>query len=57
VTHGGFCHEVIDSLTASRHFEILPPDAAAMLRPIDEIEARSNLLRDDPPRGRGISSP
>ena len=57
VTHGGFCHEVIDSLTASRHFEILPPDAAAILRPIDEIEARSNLLRNDPPRGRGISSP
>lgn len=53
VTHPGFCHEVVDALTASRHFAILPPGGDRHLRPIDEIEARSNLLRDKPPRGRG----
>jgi hypothetical protein len=52
VTHPGFCHEVVDALTASRHVAILPPGAEGRLRPIDEIEARSNLLRDHPPRGR-----
>ena len=52
VTHPGFCHQVVDALTAARHHPILPPDAARDLRPIDEIEARSNLLRDHPPRGR-----
>lgn len=52
VTHGSFCHEVIDSLTAARHFTILPKGGEGLLRPIDEIEARSNLLRDHPPRGR-----
>ena len=53
VTHQGFCHDVVDALTASRHFAILPPGAERRLRPIDEIEARSNLLRDHPPSGRG----
>lgn len=48
VTHPGFCHEVVDSLTAARHFSILPPGPATPLRPIDKIEARSNLLRDHP---------
>ena len=52
VTHAGFCHEVVDSLTAARHFRILPPGVEGSLRPIDEIEARSNLLRDHPSRGR-----
>ena len=52
VIHTGFCHEVIDSLTATRHFRILPPGVEGSLRPIDEIEARSNLLRDHPSRGR-----
>jgi len=52
VTHPGFCHEVVDLLTASRHLAILPPGAEGRLRPIDEIEARSNLLRDHQPRGR-----
>lgn len=52
VTHPGFCHEVVDALTAARHFRILPLEADLVLRPIDEIEARSNLLRDHPPRGR-----
>jgi hypothetical protein len=46
VTHRGFCHEVIDALTGARHFAILPPGAEKHLRPIDEIEARSNLLKD-----------
>ncbi|MCE9629986.1 MAG: hypothetical protein K8S94_04595 [Planctomycetia bacterium] len=52
ITHKGFCHEVVDSLTAARHFRILPRAAEASLRPIDEIEARSNLLRDHASRGR-----
>ncbi|MFM8435347.1 MAG: hypothetical protein ACKOBP_08425 [Planctomycetia bacterium] len=46
VTHPGFCHEVIDALTAARHFSLLPPHGGARLRPIDEIEARSNLLKE-----------
>lgn len=49
VTHPGFCHQVVDALTAARHSTILPPGGDRSLRPIDEIEARSNLLRD--PRG------
>ena len=52
VTHRRFCHAVIDSLTAARHFTILPKGGESLLRPIDEIEARSNLLRDHPPNGR-----
>jgi len=48
VTHPGFCHEMVDTLTGARHFSILPPGAAQHLRPIDEIEARSNLLKDYP---------
>ena len=51
-THPGFCHEVVDSLTAARHYPILPAGPTTTLRPIDEIEARSNLLQDHPPRGR-----
>lgn len=46
VTHPGFCHEVVDALTGARHFSILPPGAEKQLRPIDEIEARSNLLKE-----------
>jgi hypothetical protein len=48
VTHRGFCHEVVDKLTGARHFAILAPGAEKYLRPIDEIEARSNLLKDYP---------
>ena len=48
VTHAGFCHEMVDRLTGARHFSILPPGMPPGLRPIDEIEARSNLLRDYP---------
>ena len=50
VTQLGFCHQVVDALTAAHHFTILPPGGDRSLRPIDEIEARSNLLRD--PGGR-----
>jgi len=46
VTHQGFCREIVDELTAARHFTILPAGGEACLRPIDEIEARSNTLRD-----------
>ncbi|MGI9176760.1 MAG: hypothetical protein ACR2IT_02765 [Pirellulales bacterium] len=52
VTHTGFCHAVIDSFTAARHFPILPSGPPTPLRPIDPIEARSNLLRDHTSRGR-----
>ena len=46
VTHAGFCHQLVDALTGARHFAILAPGAEKHLRPIDEIEARSNLLKD-----------
>jgi hypothetical protein len=45
VTHAGFCREMNDILTGSRHFCILPDGMEGHLRPIDEIEARSNTLR------------
>ncbi len=48
VTRDGFCHELVDVLTGARHFDILPAAMNAGLRPIDEIEARANLLRDFP---------
>ena len=48
VTRDGFCHEMVDVLTAARHFDILPDGMKAGLRPIDEIEARANTLRDYP---------
>jgi len=48
VTREGFCHEMVDTLTGARHFDILPADGQSKLRPIDEIEARANLLRDYP---------
>lgn len=48
VTRKGYCHELVDALTGARHFDLLPPGGGAVLRPIDEIEARSNLLRDYP---------
>jgi hypothetical protein len=44
VTNAGFCGEIVDELTGARHFPLVPPRAA--LRPIDEVEARANLLRD-----------
>lgn len=46
VTRDGFCHEMVDTLTGARHFDILPAGGRPGLRPIDEIEARANLLRE-----------
>ena len=46
VTHAGFCHQLVDALTGARHFAILASGAEKHLRSIDEIEARSNLLKD-----------
>lgn len=48
ITRSGFCHEVVDSLTAARHFDLLPPAAAANLRPVDRIESRGNDLKEFP---------
>ena len=48
VTHRGFCHSMVDRLTGARHFTLVPPGMEKELRPIDEIEARSNLLKDYP---------
>ena len=48
VTRDGFCHEMVDVLTGARHFNILPAEGQSKLRPIDEIEARANTLRDFP---------
>jgi len=48
VTRDGFCHEMVDTLTAARHFDILPAGGRPGLRPIDEIEASANRLRDYP---------
>ena len=50
VTHGGFCHEMVDILTSARHYDILPTGKGPSLRPIDEIEARANLLREYEPK-------
>lgn len=47
VTHEGpVCQEIVDSLTAARHFPIVPAEAARNLRPIDEIERRGSLLNE-----------
>ena len=54
-THAGFCHTVVDALTAARHFDILPPGHGDdHLRPIDRIEAVGNDLEEFPrPPRRG----
>ena len=39
---------MVDVLTGARHFDILPAEGQSKLRPIDEIEARANTLRDFP---------
>jgi len=57
VTRVGFCHELVDALTGARHFDILPAGGPPRLRPIDEIEARANTLREPATeRGRGPDS-
>lgn len=50
ITHRGFCHRMVDRLTGARHYTLVPPGTDVELRPIDEIEARSNLLKDFPVR-------
>ncbi len=60
VTHDRYSHEVIDALTAARHFQLLPPAMDRQLRPIDPIESRATRIKDhQPPRvaGRVPSSP
>jgi len=49
VTKQGFCQELVDALTAARHFQILPSGMSVRLRPIDLIEARSGQLQDYAP--------
>lgn len=49
VTREGFCHELIDALTAARHFRIVPQSLAGHLRPIDPIEVRGHKLHEYPP--------
>jgi len=49
VTNPDFCSDLVDSLTGARHFSILPPGLDRSLRPIDEIEERSNLFKQYPP--------
>ena len=57
MTRVGFCHELVDALTGARHFDILPAGGPPRLRPIDEIEARANTLREPATeRGRGPDS-
>lgn len=51
VTCVGFCRGLVDTLTAARHFDLLPPGIEPHLRPIDVIEARSNLLKEYPEDG------
>lgn len=52
VTHPGFCRELVDTLTAARHFPVLPRGCPnADLRPIDEIEDRGNGLKEFPAPG------
>ena len=47
VTHEGYCLEMIEILTSVRHFELLPEDLEGDdLRPIDEIEQKSNTLTE-----------
>ena len=52
VTRGGFCEEIVDILTAARHFALVPRGQAARLRPIDAIERKANKLDEyeDPRR-------
>lgn len=54
VTHRGFCEEIVDILTAARHFALVPRGQAAGLRPIDAIERKANKLDEyeDPRKKR-----
>jgi len=52
---GDVCREMVDTLTAARHFAIMPAAAAAELRPIDEIEHRGSLIHEPRSRDRKAS--
>lgn len=54
VTRRGFCREMVDVLTGARHHDLLPP--GVVLRPIDDVEARSNLLREHEAGPAGLTS-
>ena len=41
---GDLCVEMVEILTAARHFPIVPPEMEGNLRPIDEIEERGSLI-------------
>ncbi len=41
---GDCCVEMVEILTAARHFPIVPPEMEGNLRPIDEIEERGSLI-------------
>jgi len=41
---GDCCTELVEILTAARHFPIVPPEMEGNLRPIDEIEERGSLI-------------
>lgn len=58
VTNRKFCEEIVDLLTAARHFDLVPRGQEKRLRPIDIIEHAANRLDDykdprkKPRRGR-----
>ena len=43
---GDCCTELVEVLTAARHFPIVPAEMESDLRPIDEIEERSSLMSE-----------
>lgn len=58
VTHDRFSHEIIDVLTAARHYPLLPRALSIALRPIDPIESRATRIKDwEPPAARRSSPP
>jgi len=45
VTRAGFCCEIVDALTAARHYSIVPPEMEKNLRQLDSMEAQANLIK------------
>ena len=43
---GDCCTELVEVLTAARHFPIVPAEMESDLRPIDKIEERSSLMSE-----------
>jgi hypothetical protein len=48
VTRHGDCPEIVEALTKTRHFPLVPHDAADLLRPADGIEVAGSQLRQFP---------